>query len=35
MENDLKAHRTGRIESVNVFAGEAVEVGTTLVTIAD
>ena len=35
MENDLKAHRTGRVESVNVSAGEAVEVGTILVTIAE
>ncbi len=35
MENDLKAHRAGRIESVNVSAGEAVEVGTVLITIAE
>ncbi len=35
MENDLKAHRAGRVISVNVLASQAVEVGTMLITIED
>ncbi len=35
MENDLKAHRPGIVESIGVDVGQAVEIGDVLVTIAD
>ena len=35
MENDLEAHRSGRVDTVEVEVGQAVEVGDVLVTIAD
>jgi biotin carboxyl carrier protein len=35
MENDLKAHKSGRVETVHVVPGKAVEIGDKLVTIVD
>lgn len=35
MENDLKAHKSGVVESIDVEVGQAVEIGDVLVTIAD
>ncbi len=35
MENEIRADRAGTVKTVHVVAGQAVEKGATLVTIAD